>query len=1505
MNIPRFSINNKTLVWLFLGVLMIWGIVNYTTISRREDPEIKISIALVITIYPGASADKVERLVTKKLEDSISEMGDLRELRSASSENLSIIFVKVQYDSDVDMAWQRLRNKIEEVRPDLPANVMGPDVMDDFGDVTGMIWALSSDTVEPRILKDIAEDLEADIRKVDSVGKIEVIGEREEAIYIEGSLSDFNGYGFSPLQVSQYLNYQNVNRPAGYVRTDQRNYRLDPTGSFEVLDNVKKAILDVSRQSGAPLRVEDVFDVRRAYKEPPIDKMLVNGINAVALDVRMKDGYNIVEMGEQVKVVAEAFRKRLPPGVQLSLLHDQPRHVEDFINEFMVNLLEGLMIVAVVLFLFMGRRSAFIVALSLPASIILTFAFMPLFSVDMESVSIAAFIIALGMLVDNAIIVMDNIQAYMEQGMDRVEASVKGVQDLIIPVLTGTMGTVVAFLPLLLLEDEMGAYIRSLPIVVSASLLASLILAVTTSPILASFLMKVDPENQGAKETGPMLQRYERFMRKGIRLRALVIAGAVLTWIGSLVVLVLVVGMSFFPEAERDQFTIDVWLPEGSSLANTETVCRQVEEVLKQEEQVVSYVNYLGKGGPRFFITIEPQFNHSYYGQFMVNTKDKTKTQALVETLNERFRKEVPGARIYVKNLLMGVPVTAPIMLRITGPDMKVMFGIGDQLQKILRDIPGTLNVRDDTGSQVQTYSVQVDSEAAAMVGITNTEVALTLLAAYDGLPSTVVRTGDDEIPVYIRLKDGERDLTNTLHELAIPSSVTGAKVPLSALATVKPAWEQGVVKHYDNRRALTILSDVHGRLAADIMRETRAKLKDVTLPDGYNIQVAGEEQERKKNFAQLLVVFGLIIALLLIMLVIQFGSMKQALVILFSVPLAFIGAVGGLWLSGNSFGFMAFLGVVSLAGMVIKNAVVWVEFVDQSLANGADLTDAIVQAGQKRLRPILLTAATTIGGLFPLALFGGALWEGMAWAMIIGLTVATVLTLVVIPIIYYAALHRQYDAKKNAQTEKVPANPVVGLLALALGSSVLLWPSSGFAEHPVQDYMREATSEAMMVKDAKLDLSLARSQKLQAGLSFVPTPEFMATSTRLDKEQGLSLDTASLGLPIEIPEMVLVNQNVYQVSGKLTLPLYAGGKRWSLLSASEHGISARRHGLQATKQGVAFGTVAQYVQLLQAEETVKVMRERLASDRELMRVAKAKLDVQLGVAFDANYAETMAKNSERMLTMAESDVAQKRNSFNDFVGRPLAESVRMKALGPDYDYEPDFSALLFGLRQRGELKGLVDAARASEELVQVAWGDLLPTVALVGEAGYKDGDLGYTEGDNYWMVTAAFQWNLMADALSWGKLKEARVTKDKARLQADRQRKQMELKLVQALRQFNDTRKILGVAKRAVQTAKQGVSNAQAAYETGVLPIATYVEAKKALTDAKANYLAAFYGQLLTEIQLRYEGGQELLVPANLTHQGPWAEDPSLRPVQVEAVVSPMQKVTPVPTNHEQGEED
>jgi multidrug efflux pump subunit AcrB len=1015
MNLPEFSIKKPAIViLLFLG-LSAWGFYTYRTMSRREDPKIEISWAAILTIYPGASAAEVEKKVTKPIEEELESLSAIEEIHSDSKNNVSFIMLKVNYNTNFAQQWDLVRARIATIKGTLPASVDGPKLIDDFGDVVGMIISIHSKNKDPHVLKVLAKNLKAKLLAIPSVGKVVMKGEPTEEIQIVGKLDDFLNYEFGPIKAKQLLEAQNMGIPGGIYHTKINDYRIVPPNEFNTIKELKNQIFTVSPKTGEPLRIGQVFKVKKAYQKPQTTYTRTNGNSAFTLNVTMKDGFDITKMGKKVRKEIKIFSKTLPQGVSVELVHDQPVHVEENLGSFIENLMQSLVLVALAMALLLGISSSILVSLGLPLAILISIAFMPFVNVDLERASVAAFIIALGMLVDNSIIVIDHIHNLLDQGKDLSTACIRGAQDLIYPILGGTIASILAFFPLILLPDEMGAYIRSLPWVLTLSLGSSFFISVMVTPLLAFVFLRFRKKKNKKKGKTPKLSRGARFykslMSGSLKYWPIVVILAIGSFAGSLV-LFKSLGLSFFPVAERDQFVVDIWTPEGSSITNTDIVAKKVEKILHEDKRVKSTLTSVGIGLDRFWIALQPYKNSFNLAQILVNTKSNKATNELVVELQRKLPK-IPGARIVVKPLLMGIAIDSPIAFKISGDHINELRRISHEMQSILIKDKGILSTRDNFGVNALAYKVEIDEEKALRIGISRVDIALALITSTNGFPVTTWRAFDDPINVVLKLDKNDKKNPDDILNMYVRSQATGGSVPLSTFAVLKPLWEVGKIHRSKNRRAIIVHGYTKpGVLANDVIKRVMPAIKQVKMPSNYKFEIEGEEKERTKTFGDLTKVFAITIFALFFVLVFQFGTFMRAIVVLGSVPLALIGGVVGLYITNNSFGFTAFLGIIALAGIVIKNAVVWVEFVETSVKNGMKYKKAVIQAGLARLRPILLTAVTTIGGLIPLGMWGGVMWAPMAWTMIFGLGLSTVLTLIVIPVFYYKLVKPKVSAK-------------------------------------------------------------------------------------------------------------------------------------------------------------------------------------------------------------------------------------------------------------------------------------------------------------------------------------------------------------------------------------------------------------------------------------------------------------------------------------------------------------
>jgi multidrug efflux pump subunit AcrB len=1035
MNLPRFGLTHRSIVFAFLSVLLAAGLTNFATMSRREDPEITIRDALIITRWPGAPATNVEELVTDPLEKVIAAIPEVETITSESLVGLSIIQVTADDRvTDTDQVWDEVRAKVRTVGPQLPRGVDPPLVNSDFGDVYEIVLALSQIPIPgthridrsytPRQLEIFAERIEDEVELIDSVARVDFWGVQPERIYVEVDSADWAKINLTATQLRDMFEARNIVQPGGEFDTERVRYAVNPTGEFTTVSEMNDLV--VGRVDGnLPVRLGDLpIRVDRRYEEPPRTLTRLTRPEAphrpsVVLGVSMKSGRNVIEMAQAVDtVIARLQGSVLPPDLELTRVNDLPRQVKTRIGDLRTNLLQGMLIVLVVALVTMGWRPALIMASAIPLSMILAFAVVPYIGVELEQFAIASLIIALGMVVDNAIVVSDNTVRLIREGMPKRGAAIKGAQDLAVPILTSTLTTIFAFLPMLTIVGNVGEYVASLPVVVAATLGASFFVAMFVTPIMCVWLLKVPASTDAeAHDDSPArLPLYDRVISWCLDHKGMVLGSATFVFIASLFLLP-VIGSQFFPFGLRDQFFIKVWLPEGSPIDATSRIAQDVEEILLHlspvtegrltKHRLANVVTFIGSGGPRLMLTQQPEYDYPYYALLLVNTTNPEYTEEYAREVRREVDK-FHQARITVDLFMLGPPIKDPVEFRLIGRDVDVLRRTAREMVRIFKEAPGTVRPYDNWGAMGYQVEVKVDSHAANLAGVTNADVAFTTRSLLSGAHLTTYREGDHLVPVMLRtLREKRRDL-NDLSGIFV--SGASGKVPLESIAKVVPTWNPAVIARRNNLRTVTVGSRVEeGVLANSVAAQIKPRLDELigALPAGYFLEEGGEQEETAKAQAQVVRAVGIAIVLISLVLIAQFNSLLKALIILLTVPMAMIGVLIGLLVTGWAMGFMAMLGVISLAGIVINNAIVLIDFIETKTAEGHDLRSAVTSAGRLRLRPIILTTLTTIGGLLPLSLFGGALWAPMTNGMIFGLIFSTALTLVVVPTLYVAFVEK------------------------------------------------------------------------------------------------------------------------------------------------------------------------------------------------------------------------------------------------------------------------------------------------------------------------------------------------------------------------------------------------------------------------------------------------------------------------------------------------------------------
>lgn len=1024
MNLPRFALTHRPVILAFTVLFLSIGIFNFSSMSRREDPEITIRDALIITPWPGASATMVGELITKTIEDVVLEIPEITTVESKSMTGGSIIQVAAGDDIvETDQVWDDVRAKVASIQNQLPFGAITPFVNSDFGDVFEIVFALhqipdkaSNYKYTQRELEEIAERIEEGIERIDSVARVEFWGNQSERIYVEFNSAQWAKLSLTADQLRKLFQARNIVFPGGELDTKHARYAIKPSGEFTSIEQIGELVVD-RIDDELPVQLGHLpVSIERRYEEPPrsltrITTPTVQQQPALVIGVSMKGGRNVHKMSAAVdEVIAQLRATSIPPDLALVRINDLPRQVNTRIVGFQFNLIQGVLIVLGLALLTMGWRPALIMATAVPLSMIAAFAVVRYLGVELEQFSIASLIITLGMVVDNALIVTDNALRLIRQGKDKLVAITAGTQELAVPILASTLTTIAAFLPMLTLKGNVGEYVASLPVVVAATLAVSYVVAMLVTPIMCAWLLKNDKhENREEQFPRPWVKKYNVAIHWCMDRPGKVVTVAL---IGLMAMLFLLpaIGSQFFPAGTRDQFFIKVWLPEGSPIAATSKVVEDIEKILHEEspiagtpgeDRLASSVSFIGTGGPRLMLTQEPDFPYPYYAMVLVNTSDAKYTEEYAKSVRERLA-DYMDARITVDQFMLGPPIKDPVAFRLTGPNQEIVGKQAEKILKIFKQTPGVVRPYSNWGAVANHVELAIDSYAANLAGVTNADIALTTSTLLSGAELTHFREGDHLIPVMLRATRENRKSLSDLTNIFVNGQF--GKVPLNSIAEVIPVIEPSVIATRNGLPTVTIGSRVEsGLLANTVANRLQPKLDTLLddLPAGYFLEIDGELEETAKAQSQVIKAIGISIVLMGLILTIQYNSLVKPFIVMATVPLGLIGVLMGLYITGWAIGFMALLGILALGGIVINNAIVLLDFIEHNIANGQDLRQAVAEAGRVRMRPIILTSLTTIGGLLPLSLFGGALWAPMTNGMIFGLLVSTVLTLFVIPSLY------------------------------------------------------------------------------------------------------------------------------------------------------------------------------------------------------------------------------------------------------------------------------------------------------------------------------------------------------------------------------------------------------------------------------------------------------------------------------------------------------------------------
>lgn len=1005
-NLSEWALKNRSLVLYAMLLLGAIGAISYANLGQSEDPPFTFKVMTINTLWPGASAEEVSRQITERIEKKLMETGDFERIQSYSRPGQSLVMFMARDEmrsTDIDDLWYQVRKKVGDIRHTLPQDVRGPFFNDEFGTTFGNIYALTGKGFDYAIMKDYADRLQLALQRVDDVGKVELIGLQDEKIWVEISNTKLASLGIPLVTVQQALQSQNTVADAGFFETPTDRVRLRVTGEFTSVEDIRNFPIQVDNRT---LRLDDIANVFRGFSDPFQPRMRFMGEDAIGIAVSMKEGGDILQLGENLDKAFAELQKSLPIGMELRKVSDQPAAVEAGVGEFVQVLMEALVIVLLVSFFSLGWRTGMVVALSIPLVLAITFASMKYFDIGLHKISLGALVLALGLMVDDAIIAVEMMAIKMEQGFSRLKAAGFAWTSTAFPMLTGTLITAAGFLPIATAESSTGEYTRSIFQVVTISLLASWVAAVVFVPYLGDKLLPSLVRHNRDGEVHdpyqkPFYRKFRQWVEWCVRYRKTVIAITVGIFFFS-VFLFRFVPQQFFPASGRLELMVDLKLEEGASLNATQELALRLENQLGENPLIENYVGYMGSGSPRFYLSLDQKLPAASQAQFVILTRNVEEREEvrswLIQLLNDQF----PTVRSRVSRLENGPPVGYPLQFRVSGEHIPQVRELARRVAEKVRANPHTINAHLDWEEPSKVVRLNVDQDRARTLGISTQDLSVALQASLSGVVVSQFREDNELINVEVRGDSRERHALGLLGNLAVQTE--NGRVPLNQIATLEYGFEEGIIWHRDRLPTVTIRADIaDDALPATLVNEIMPTLAAVQadLPPGYLLEVGGTVEESARGQQSVNAGMPLFVLVVITLLMLQLRSMPLSLMVFVTAPLGLIGVTLFLLLFQKPFGFVAMLGTIALAGMIMRNAVILVDQIGQDMAQGLTAWDAIIESTVRRFRPIALTALTAVLAMIPLS--RSVFFGPMAVAIMGGLIVATALTLLFLPALYAA----------------------------------------------------------------------------------------------------------------------------------------------------------------------------------------------------------------------------------------------------------------------------------------------------------------------------------------------------------------------------------------------------------------------------------------------------------------------------------------------------------------------
>jgi multidrug efflux pump subunit AcrB len=1016
MKLPKLAIDNSSFTWMVFIFLTIVGIRAFLTMPRTENPEVSVPGSSIIVIMPGASTMDMETMVVLPVEEALNGLEDIVRITSDVRDGIAIVGVEFEFKADADEKYDEVVQQINSIRNNLPDEIVQLDMWKwTVADMAMLQLALISEEEPFAELEKTADDLRKRIEKSRSIRKLAYYGLPGQEIHVSLDFEKMAMVNTSLDHIINAISTNNINIPGGDIQLGSSQLNVKSSGSFQDLDEIRNCV--VNSYQGRLIFLRDVaevefdygdrdyltrFGAKQNYRENG------GGDRCIFIGISQKEGLNVLETYEEIRPVIDEFSEDLPEGMELEYVYNQPNTVRNRISGFVSNLLQGVILVALIIFFSLGFRSSLVVAMAIPLSLTIGLGFVDLSGFGLQQISIAGLVVVLGMLVDNSIVMVENINRYMQLGHSKKEASILAASEIAWPVISATVTTILAFVPIATMPEMSGAFIKSLPVTIMITLTVSLLVALTFTPMVTSSLLS----EKAAKEAkGRGIARFLKWiiekpfrssLRTALRKPVITLLLALLYLAGSSLMFTLL-DISFFPKAEQPNLMIQASLPEGSSLQRTDEVAAYIESVLDTMPEVRYYATNVGHGNPQIYYNVFPRRHDVRYAEIYVELYE-FEPEAFAATL-ARLRGDFdrfPGARIRVKEFEQGIPYDAPVQIFFTGEDLEVLREISSEVEGFIREQPGAINVENQFVKTNTELLFRINKEKANMLGVPVIEIDRTIRTAIDGMGISKFRDQDgEEYEILLTMKKDGTFVPSDLDRVYV-SSLSGKQIPLKQFVDLELQQVPSSISRFDLERTAELLADVRSGIPLDeVMDPILARLEDYPMPEGYSYTIGGELESRTEAFGGMTNAVIIAVISILAVLVLQFRSVKQPLIVFVAIPFAFTGMIWALLITGNTFSFTAFVGLTSLVGIVVNNSIILVDYINKLRERGEPLDRALQSAAEIRLTPIVLTALTTIGGLLPLTLRGGTIWAPMGWTIIGGLMVSTLLTLIIVPVTY------------------------------------------------------------------------------------------------------------------------------------------------------------------------------------------------------------------------------------------------------------------------------------------------------------------------------------------------------------------------------------------------------------------------------------------------------------------------------------------------------------------------